>query len=106
MALFAKVRTGTASPEERDRFLASHQERSERILSAPLQELYDVREVDVEAPPPARIFNSVNCAVCDEPTMETRVRRLDGRELCPPGFDESLAGRSPVASPPRRTEGG
>jgi formylmethanofuran dehydrogenase subunit E len=104
-ALFTKVRTGTASPEERDRFLSSHRERSERILAAPLDELYDVREVDVEAPPPARVFTSVNCAVCNEPTMETRVRRLDGRELCPPCFEESMAGRAPVAPPSRPDRG-
>ncbi len=99
VALFAKVRTGTASPEERTRFRASHREKSERILAAPLEELYDVRDVDVEVPPPARIFASVNCAVCEEPTMETRVRRLDGRELCNPCFEQAMAGASPVAPP-------
>jgi formylmethanofuran dehydrogenase subunit E len=97
--LVAKVRAGAGSPEERQRFFASFQERSERIMSAPLEELYDVREVDVEAPPPARVFTSLDCAYCGEPTMETRIRRLDGQELCPPCFEQAMAGKTKVAPP-------
>jgi formylmethanofuran dehydrogenase subunit E len=33
----------------------------------------------------------VACASCTEPTMETRIRLLDGRELCPPCFEAALA---------------
>ncbi|MBW3641316.1 MAG: TraR/DksA C4-type zinc finger protein [Actinobacteria bacterium] len=33
-------------------------------------------------PRPARILASIDCVACGEPTMETRTRRLDGRELC------------------------
>ncbi|CAN5499238.1 FmdE family protein [soil metagenome] len=100
--LFALVRTGTASPEDRQRFRDLQQQRSQAVLDAPLDELYDVREVDVEAPQPARIRASVECADCSEPTMETRIRRLDGAELCPPCFEDRLAGRAPVATPGRR----
>jgi formylmethanofuran dehydrogenase subunit E len=64
-----------------------------RILSAPLDELYDVRQVDVDLPPLARVFSSVECASCGEPTMETRVRLLDGRGLCAPCFEQALPGR-------------
>lgn len=56
----------------------------------------------VAAPRPARILASVDCAGCGEPTMETRIRRLDGDELCGPCFDARLAGRIPVAAPSRR----
>jgi len=97
--LFAKVRARTATPEERERFWSIQTERSASIASMPLEELYDVREVDVEAPPPARILASVDCALCAEPTMETRLRRLDGRELCQPCFEAALAGKAPVAAP-------
>ncbi|CAN5197574.1 FmdE family protein [soil metagenome] len=63
----------------------------EAILSAPMNRLYDVREVKVEMPPHSRGFQSVACASCGEPTMETRVRRFEGRELCPPCFETSLS---------------
>ena len=100
--LFAKVRAGTATPEERRHFWDVQLETSERILSMPIEELYDVRQVDVKAPPRARILESVDCAACGEPTMESRVRRLDGRELCQPCFERALAGEAPVASPTTR----
>ena len=94
--LFAKVRTGVAIPEERRRFWETQRQRSEGILAAPVDQLYDVREVDVSVPPSARILASVPCAACGEPTMETRIRRLEGRELCVPCFEAALAGTAPV----------
>ena len=102
--LFAKVRTGAASPEERQRFGALHQQRSDWVLNAPIEELYEVREVNTDAPQPARILASVDCASCGEPTMETRIRRLGGRELCLPCFDAEMAGS--VRVPPPSTTGG
>lgn len=99
LALFARVRAGTATPEERSTFAASQRERSERVLDVPLEELYDVREVDVAAPRPARILASVACEACGEAAMETRIRRLDGRELCLPCFEDALAGTVRLPSP-------
>ncbi len=64
---------------------------SESLLQRPVEELYDVQEVDVELPAPARVFTSVCCASCGEPTMETRVRRLSGEQLCQPCFEQRLA---------------
>lgn len=95
-ALFSRVRAGTATPEERERFGPLFQETCKRVLAAPIEELYDVREVAVTPPPQARILTSVECAACHEPTMETRIRRLDGQELCPPCFDQAMSGTAPV----------
>ncbi len=103
--LFASVRAGVASDEDRRRFSDLQQERSQAVLAAPLDELYDVREIEVEAPRPARILASVDCADCAEPTMETRIRRLDGAELCVPCFESRLAGTVPLATPGRRRAG-
>lgn len=100
--LFAKMRSGSATPEDRQRFRSMQEERSQQVLDAPLQDLYEVREVNVEAPPHARILVSVSCAACGEPTMETRITRLDGRELCRPCYDQSMAGGAPVAGPTRK----
>lgn len=93
--LFAKVREGTATDEERERFGSLHQKRSREILDAPEDELYEVRDVTgAEVPPRAFVHASVECAECGEPTMETRIRRFQGRELCPPCFEWAIRGRS------------
>ncbi len=100
--LLAKVRAGAATAQERERFRVLQAQQSAHIASVPLEDLYDVREVHVDAPPPARILTSVDCADCGEPTMESRVRRLDGRELCQPCFEAALAGKTAVAPPTAR----
>jgi formylmethanofuran dehydrogenase subunit E len=98
-AVFGRIRAGTATQEDKERFGPLHQAQCDSILSAPIEGLYDVREVDVEPPRTARIMTSIACASCGEPTMETRIRRLDGRELCPPCFERALAGETPVGPP-------
>nr|MDQ3306384.1 FmdE family protein [Actinomycetota bacterium] len=59
--LMASVRSGTAGPEERDRFWQVQRERSAALLEVPIEELYDVREVDVAMPAMARVMASVDC---------------------------------------------
>lgn len=64
---------------------ASTESRDDKIrllLEAPAEQLFDIREVDRPAPPPARIHESVACGVCGEPTMKTRIRSVDGRDVC------------------------
>ncbi len=72
----------------------SREDRSRHILAAPIEDLYDVHDVDMTVPPLARVFTSVPCAHCQEPTMETRIRRVGGAEYCPPCFEAELAARS------------
>ncbi len=97
--LRAKLRTGGATEEERKRLWELQRERSERILAMPVEDIYEVREVDVPSLPLARVHASIPCAFCGEATMETRIRRFGGRELCPPCFEDAIAGRSPVDAP-------
>ena len=86
--LFAKVREGNATNEEQARYKEQRAQRVEAILRAPEEKLYAVEELeDAQIPPMARIHNSVACAGCGEATMETRVRRLEGRDLCPACFE-------------------
>jgi len=102
--LLSRIRAGTSTPHDRERFAALQADRSEAIMTAPIEALYDVRPVAVQAPRRARILASVDCARCGEPTMESRLGRLDGMLLCPPCFDDAAAGAVPVPSPvgPRR----
>lgn len=92
--LFSRVRAATATASERERFQALHQQRAQQVLEAPIDELYTVREVEVAMPHRARIHASVICESCGEPTMETRVRRYGGRELCQPCFEAALEDRT------------
>ncbi len=89
--LSAKVRDGISTEEERTRYEELRANRTEAILQASEEELYAVEEVTAEIPPKARIHNSFACAGCGELTMETRVQRLEGRELCPACLEVALS---------------
>jgi len=96
-ALFAKVRSGQATDAERARFQELHVAQSHKVLALDPEILYGFEEIHAAPPRKARIHASVICAECGEAAMETRVRRLDGRELCQPCFDAALAPEQPVA---------
>jgi formylmethanofuran dehydrogenase subunit E len=89
--LFAKVRAGAATEEEIARFRELHLASADALLQIDPYDLFEVREVPDGPPRKARIHASVNCADCGEATMETRIRRFGGRELCPECFEEALA---------------
>ncbi len=87
MALFEKVRAGTATPGERRRFQELHEERALAVMAIPEEQLFEVREVAAKVPARARIHTSVACEQCGEMTMETRTRRFNGQTLCIPCFE-------------------
>ena len=89
--LFAKVREGTATDDERARFEEMHDQISTRLLETPPEQLFDVQPVDSEPPRRARIHTSVPCDGCGENVMETRIRRFGGRELCLPCFETATS---------------
>ncbi|MCF8033215.1 MAG: TraR/DksA C4-type zinc finger protein [Desulfarculaceae bacterium] len=70
------------SPEDKQRLMAMREERSKDIMSAPLEELFTVKEPAVPMPRSARILTSLKCEDCGEAVMESRTRRLEGRTLC------------------------
>jgi len=72
-------------------FLERHVARSHAVLALDPDDLFSVTEVSGSPPSQARIFESVPCARCHEGVMETRVRRLDGQNLCQPCFEAALA---------------
>jgi formylmethanofuran dehydrogenase subunit E len=54
------------------------------LLSAPEKEVVSLKEVRIDAPEPARIMKSVECAFCGESVMETRTRDINGKPACIP----------------------
>ncbi len=97
--LSTKVRNDSATEEERARYKELRTNRTEAILQAPVEELYSVEELEsTKVPPMARIHDSVACAGCGELTMQTRVRRLEGKRLCPACFEAALSRQGSVES--------
>ncbi len=103
--LFARIRSGDATEQEHARFRQLHEARSWSILGAEPEQLFDSREFRGVPPPRARIHASVVCAACGEAVMETRIRRLEGRDLCQPCFEANLQGPPPAPATVPGVEG-
>jgi len=86
--LFAKVRAGSATAEEKSRFQEMHVAKANRILETAPEQLFEVTEMTMQPPKKARIHTSIVCAECGEAAMETRSRKFGGRDLCIPCFEK------------------
>jgi len=89
--LLAKIRSRTASEQERERFSELHAAQSYRVLEMEPDALFTVTPVTGQPPAKARIHASALCAACGENVMETRLRRFAGVDYCQPCFETVLA---------------
>ena len=64
---------------------------SHQVLEMDPDALFSVTPVDQAPPSKARTHASLPCSSCGEDVMETRVRRLDGADLCQPCFEAATA---------------
>jgi formylmethanofuran dehydrogenase subunit E len=67
-----------------------HRRKSRKIdavLGASADELFRITRKKMELPHEARIYPSVNCALCGEKVMEPRARLKDGNTVCLPCFE-------------------
>jgi len=78
---------GELEAEQEARLMAMRAQRSQDIMSAPLEELFTLKEPAGPMPHAARILTSLVCDQCGESVMESRTRRLEGRTLCIPCFE-------------------
>lgn len=83
-----KVMGGTATAEETKEFRERMDGISVTMRNTPVEEMFDIRFVDVEIPQKARIFNSVKCAKCGEMMAESRARVQNGEYVCIPCYEE------------------
>ncbi|MFA6001322.1 MAG: FmdE family protein [Thermoleophilia bacterium] len=81
-AIAKKMKSGKASQAQQDQAAGWRQEKIDYILNAPASDLFEIREVEIELPPEARIIHSVKCGRCGEPVMETRTFSQDETTLC------------------------
>ena len=93
-ALFSEYRElanrdarGETSPEEKKRMLAMRGQLQQHLMQIDLDDLFTTQPLDKGLPRPPRVLESLTCAHCGEPTMESRTRRMGGEILCIPCFD-------------------
>jgi formylmethanofuran dehydrogenase subunit E len=91
--LMKRWRAGAATEEEKQQAKEIQKRRLEMILSAPLDDVVEVQNIQPVVPPRAQIFNSVICDACGEKTMETRLHLLGGKVYCPECFEKMTQGR-------------
>jgi formylmethanofuran dehydrogenase subunit E len=80
--LIEKIRSEEATEEERREFRSLHEQRSYDILARPVEEIFTVREVEMQLPPKARIVSSSPCSRCGEMTMVTKLLEQGGKKIC------------------------
>ncbi|MDI9395601.1 MAG: FmdE family protein [Euryarchaeota archaeon] len=81
-ALSAKIRAGTASPEEKKEYRVLHEAKSRSVLDMPEEELFCVSEVETEPPEKAIIYPTLICSKCGEGFMEPLGRVKNGEIVC------------------------
>lgn len=86
-ALFSKVKAGTASSEEVREFQSSQDAKRLKILGMPEEELFWVREVEIEPPEKASVYPTMICSKCGEGFMEPLGRVKGGKIVCIPCFE-------------------
>lgn len=87
-ALRNRLGDENCTPEEQQRFSELHEARSQQILDTTLDELFELREPRENIPLHARIMDSLTCESCGELVMETRTRRIAGKTVCIPCFNQ------------------
>lgn len=68
------------------------EERMNNILNSDVNDLFEIRGIDVELPKKAVIFKTLKCDKCGEGVMESTARLKDGKPVCPECFEEYTRG--------------
>ena len=84
---FRKMQEGGLSEEEGQAFQETRERISRHIMESDLDKIFEIKPPTEPAPKKARILNSLICASCGEPVMETRTRRFQDQVLCIPCFE-------------------
>lgn len=58
------------------------------VLQAPFAEIFEEKTADYALPEEAKIFNSLDCALCGENTAEPYLRMQEGKIVCMDCFHE------------------
>ncbi|MCX7910741.1 MAG: FmdE family protein [Endomicrobia bacterium] len=77
-----KVFNGNATKKEIDLFKKIKKKREEEFLKLKDEDIFKIKWICRELPPKAKIYQSIKCDTCQELVMETRITKLDGKNLC------------------------
>jgi formylmethanofuran dehydrogenase subunit E len=89
--IMQKMNEGIAlSDAEKGLLKKSREEFLKRILEVPDEELFTVREVNIEVPERARRLPSVQCSKCGLMVMETRARVMNQKFYCIPCWEQEM----------------
>ena len=86
-ALRKKMLKEKLTPEEQEKMKQAKAVRTEQIMAANLEDLFEVKAEEGPIPKKARVMQSLVCEACGELTMESRTRRFLGQTLCIPCFN-------------------
>lgn len=81
--LFEKMRSGSASSDERAAFLKLRHNTGLRILDMDTERLFKIEEAAIRLPPKAMVVRSETCPVCLEPVRHDYLNDLNGILACP-----------------------
>lgn len=68
------------------------QEHIDFVLSAPLEEVFDVGAPHISLPEKARSLKTVRCDICKESAAENKMRLMDGKTVCLDCYSEYSRG--------------
>jgi formylmethanofuran dehydrogenase subunit E len=85
--LHRKMNSGDFSQEEKEQWQAIREAITANVMQARLEDLFDVKPVQIDPPAKARILSSLICDACGEAVMESRLREHQSRRLCQPCFN-------------------
>lgn len=82
LELIQKIREDRATPEEKKEFQSLHLGKARELLEKPLDVLFFMQPASVPVPEKAMIEPSMPCDRCGEPTMASRLTRINEQSLC------------------------
>jgi formylmethanofuran dehydrogenase subunit E len=82
LSLFERVQNNEASPIEMERFGKIQMEKTQKILDADSDSLFNIEEIFPEIPAKARVIESGICDLCGEPTKRDLLLQREGKQIC------------------------
>lgn len=81
--LFEKLRSGSATGDERARFLKFRGDAAMRIIDMETGKLFKIEGASIVLPPKASVVRSETCPICQEPVRHDYLNDLEGTKACP-----------------------
>ena len=75
-----------AEPYSHDKF--TRKERIEKLLKSNPEDIFKIERVEFDPPQRAQIHESIICENCGDPTMSTRIKKFNGKQVCMPCFEK------------------